>query len=447
LKLARFSRFGFLMAAAGAAVGLGNIWKFPYITGEYGGGAFVAVYLITVILIGFSIMIAEMSIGYLGRKNCVDSIITLAPKNKGFWSIVGWQGMTGVLIMSYYSVIIGWILYYFVQIFIGLPSSVDEAKTLFEHMYHKEPFTQIFYHTIAFLVSAAVVAKGIKSGIERFNVILMPLLIIILAIMFIYAINLDGFSKAFTYMFYPDFSKLTSKALTVAVGHAFFTLALGFGGIMIYSASLPKGSNLVKSSIFIIVADTLIALVAGLILFALLFEFGSKPDQGPGLIFISLPVVFYEMGFVGSVFAFMFFIALAFAGLTSAVALMEPMVQYFEDKTKLSRAKISYGVGFFFYLLGILVILSNIDATGEYLTWGKRNFFDWADFFTSSLLLPLAGLMMAIFVGFVVQKDRLISLLKPQLGRYFEFWYFSIRYIATISLALVLLNLLGVIEF
>ncbi len=447
MKIERFSKFGFLMAAAGAAVGLGNIWKFPYITGEYGGGAFVLVYLLTVVIIGFSVMIAEMSIGYLGRKNCVDSFKDLSPKNPSLWGLAGWQGATGVLIMTYYSVVIGWILYYLIQVFIGLPQSSDEAQMLFDNLYHKDPLSQIFYHTIAFAISAWVISKGVKSGIERFNILLMPLLMLILGIMFIYALNLDGFSKALHYMFYPDFSKLNSQALVVAVGHAFFTLALGFGGIMIYSSSLPKDSNLVKSSIFIIFADTTIALVAGLMLFAFLFEFGSNPNQGPGLIFVSLPVVFHQMGLIGSIFAILFFIALAFAGLTSAVALLEPLVQYFVDRTKLSRKQISWFVGLFFYLVGILVILSNVDGFSSYLTYRQKSFFDWADFFSSSLLLPLAGLMIAIFVGFVIPKDRLLALLKPQLGRYFGFWYFSIRVISPISLIVVLLNLLGVLDF
>ncbi|WP_345993249.1 sodium-dependent transporter [Sulfurimonas sp. HSL-1716] len=445
MKIARFSRIGFIMAAAGSAVGLGNIWKFPYITGEYGGGAFVLIYLVTVLLIGFSIMIAEMLIGYLGRADTVSSFENLAPTRKHLWKFGGFQSLAGLFVMIYYSVVIGWIFHYIVSALFGLPSSVDEAKTVFSTMLHSDFKTQLFYHTLSFLIVTFVIARGIKGGIEKLNMVLMPMLFIIVGVMFLYATTLDGFHKAVEFMFKPDFSKINSTAFVTAVGHAFFTLSLGMGSIMTYSASLEKNANLVKSSIIVVILDTAIALFAGLMLFTFLYEYGGQPSSGPGLVFISLPSVFYQMGMLGNIFAVMFFVSLAFAGLTSAVSLVEPMVQYFIDRFSWGRKKASVMTSLFFYIVGIVAILSHIDGYSSYLTWGSRNFFDWADFLTAAFMLPVGGLIMSVFVGYVLPKSQVEKVLRPQLGRTFEVWYFSLRYIAPVSLVIVMLNLVGVL--
>ena len=226
MKIARFSRLGFILAAAGSAVGLGNIWKFPYIAGEYGGGAFVLVYLLTVLLIGFSIMIAEMLIGYLGRKDSVTSFEDLAPRNKALWKFGGFQGLAGLFIMIFYSVVIGWIFHYIVTSLSYLPSSVKEAETTFNTMLHSDVWTQLFYHTLAFIWITYVLTRGIKGGIEKMNLVLMPTLMIILLGMFAYAVSLDAFSRAVDFMFSPDWSKIDSNAFVTAVGHAFLLFLL-----------------------------------------------------------------------------------------------------------------------------------------------------------------------------------------------------------------------------
>ena len=446
MKIARFSRVGFILAAAGSAVGLGNIWKFPYIAGENGGGAFVLVYLFTVMLIGFSIMIAEMLIGYLGRRDGVGSFESLAPSHKQFWRYGGFMGVAGLLIMTFYSVVIGWIFHYIVVSFHALPSSVQEAEAQFMHLLKEDISSQVLYHTLSFLLITTVLTRGIKGGIERLNLILMPLLFIIVGGMFAYALTLDAFSQAWNFMFAPDWSKLTSEAFVTAVGHAFFTLSLGMGAILTYSASLPKQSNLIKSSLIVVALDTGIALLAGLMLFTFLYEYGAEPSKGPGLVFISLPAVFYEMGMLGNFFAIIFFLALAFAGLTSAVSLVEPMVQYLIDRYKLSRFKAAVSMGLFFYLIGILTLLSNTSAYGDALTFGGKNFFDWIDYFTASIMLPAGGLIMAIFVGYVIEKERIESVLRPHLGRVFPVWYFSLRYVVPVALFVVMLNLMGILS-
>jgi NSS family neurotransmitter:Na+ symporter len=445
MKIARFSRIGFILAAAGSAVGLGNIWKFPYIAGEYGGGAFVLIYLITVLIIGFSIMIAEMLIGYLGRKDTVTSFEDLAPKNKNLWKLGGFQGLAGLFIMTFYSVVIGWIFHYIVTSLTSLPSSVSEAESVFTTMLTTDIFTQLFYHTIAFIWITYILTKGIKGGIEKINMVLMPTLMIILIGMFIYAMSLDTFSKSIEFMFASDWSKIDSEAFVAAVGHAFFTLSLGMGAIMTYSASMEKNSNLVKNAFWIVFLDTAIAVVAGLMLFTFLYQYGSGPAKGPGLVFISLPAAFYEMGILGNIFAVLFFLALAFAGLTSSVSLVEPMVQYFMDRFKLTRLKASVYMGLFFYLVGIIALLSNIDGFKETLTFGDKNFFDWMDHITAAIMLPLGGLIMAIFVGYIIEKQRVESVLKPQLGFAFGLWYFSLRYITPVAMFIVMLSLMGVL--
>ncbi len=445
MKLARFSRLGFILAAAGSAVGLGNIWKFPYITGEYGGGAFVLIYLITVILIGFSIMIAEMLIGYLGRRDTVTSFEELAPKHKQLWKFGGFQAVAGLMIMIFYSVVIGWIFNYIVTSLTYLPQSVKEAESTFTTMLHADFWTQLFYHTLSFMFVTYVLHKGIKGGIEKLNFYLMPALMIILGGMFIYATTLGGFSQAVHFMFSPDWSKVTSEAFVVAVGHAFFTLSLGMGAIMTYAASLEKGANLVKSAMWVVFLDTTIAIVAGLMLFTFLYQYGSGPAKGPGLVFISLPAAFYEMGVIGNIFAVLFFIALAFAGLTSSVSLVEPMVQYFIDRFGWSRLKSSLSMGFFFWSLGIVAILSNIDGVKEILTWGGKNFFDWIDYITATIMLPLAGLIIAVFVGFVIPRSEVQKVVEPQLKWAYKPWLFSLRYITPIAMFVVILSHLGLI--
>ncbi|WP_304544895.1 sodium-dependent transporter [Sulfurimonas microaerophilic] len=445
MKIARFSRIGFILAAAGSAVGLGNIWKFPYITGEYGGGAFVLVYLLTVVLVGFSIMIAEMLIGYLGRRDTVSSFEELAPNYKDLWKLGGFQAMAGLSIMIFYSVVIGWIFNYIITSLEYLPSSVKEAETTFSLMLHTDFLTQLLYHTLAFVMITYVLTKGIKGGIERINLILMPSLMLILAGMFIYAVSLDSFSRAVEFMFAADWSKLNSEAFVTAVGHGFFTLSLGMGAIMTYAASMEKGSNIIKSAFWVVFLDTTIAIVAGLMLFTFLYQYGSGPAKGPGLVFISLPAAFYEMGVLGNFFAVLFFLALAFAGLTSAVSLVEPMVQYFIDRFSFSRAKASILMGLFFWFFGIFAILSNIDGAKEYLTWGEKSFFDWVDYVTAAIMLPMGGLIMSIFVGYVIEKNRVEAALKPFLKWAFEPWYFSLKYLIPIAMFVVMLNLMGLV--
>lgn len=437
----RFSRVGFILAAAGSAVGLGNVWKFPYMAGENGGGAFVLIYLATILLIGVTLFIGEVVVGRLSRKDAVSAFKTLAPKHANVWKYSGFMIFTGIMILSFYTVVIGWIFKYIIISLGNLPSSASASGALFSLVTSQNPLNQVFYFTIACFLTFYVVSKGIKRGIERINLILMPLLVLILLILLIYAINLDGFSKAVNFMFNPDFSKINPTTILKAVGQAFFTLSLGIGCIMTYAASLSKETNLYRSSLAVAFMDTFIALLAGLIIFTFTFHFGVAPSDGPGLVFVSLPPLFNELGFLGNLISFLFFLALAFAGVTSAVSLVEPTISFLENNTKLTRLKGLFLVGLATYTMGMMALLSNVKDLKEYVTFFDRGFFDILDFLTSSFLMPIGGILVAIFVGFVIPKEKLSTLLTPYMGEsIFKVWLFGIRYLVPISVFVIMLN-------
>ena len=443
----RFSRVGFILAAAGSAVGLGNIWKFPYITGENGGGVFVLVYLATVFFIGMSIFIAEVLLGSNSNKNAVSTFETLAPKDKKYWKYSGFTFLTGIFILTFYPAVIGWIFYYIVLSVNSLPTSFSESETVFMTFLKTDVFNQIFYYTLTFIIIAYTISKGVKKGIEKFNNILMPALIFILAILLIYSIQLDGFFKAVEFMFYPNYEKFHSSSIIVAVGHAFFTLSIGMATILTYAASLDKDTNIVKASIYVVIMDTLIALVAGLIIFSIIFTAGQEPGKGPGLVFITLPAIFHEMGTIGIYLSILFFIALAFAAITSAISILEPTVMYLVERKNISRKKATYSVSFGAYLLGILAILSNIDGYSSSLTFAGKNLFDWFDFISSAILMPIGGILVAIFVGYVMDKEISRKALVPYIGEFFyNIWLFIMKYLAPISVFIIMLKEIGIIK-
>jgi len=444
----RFTRIGFILAAAGSAVGLGNIWKFPYITGENGGGVFVMVYLLTVIFIGMSIFIAEVVLGSTVNKDSVTTIETLAPEGKKYWKYSGFTFVTGVIILSFYSIVVGWILNYIVIAATSLPSSVSEAETVFLGLLKEDITSQLFYYTIAFIIIAYTISKGIKKGIERLNNILMPALLIILLFMFFYSMTLDGFQQAVEFMFYPNFEKFHPSSIIIAVGHAFFTLSVGMATIMAYSASLGKGVNIVKASITIVTLDTLIAIISGLIIFAIVYSAGQEPSKGPGLVFSTLPAIFYEMGSMGNIMAIAFFIALAFASITSAVSVLEPTVMYLVERRGISRVKATYGISIIFYILGLFALLSNTNEFSAALTFGTKNLFDWFDFVTAAILMPIGGIFVAIFVGYIMDKQVVRNSLVPYMGEtFFRIWLVMIRYVAPMAVFVIMLNETGILKF
>ena len=441
MNIARFSRIGFILAAAGSAVGLGNIWKFPYMTGENGGGAFVLIYLLTITLIGLSLFIAEVILGKESRSDAVTTFETLAPKNSYIWKYAGFMIFTGVLILSFYTVVIGWIIKYVVISVTSLPSSVKEAGDAFGGMVTTDASSQFIYFNIAFFITIFIVVRGIKKGIEKVNLILMPLLILILLALFFYAMTLDGLSQALSFLFLPDWSKVTNTTALQAVGHAFFTLSLGMGTIMTYAASLPKESNVLRASISVAFIDTAIAIIAGLVIFSFLFNAGAEPSAGPGLVFISLPPVFFEFGSLGNIISLAFFLALGFAGITSAVSIIEPAILYLTNKFSYSRVKSLFIIGIATYILGTMALLSNVKEYASYVTFGGKGAFDILDFVSSSILLPLGGIVVAIFVGHILSREKVYGMLKEYMSdTVFSLWYFSVKYVIPIAVSVVMIN-------
>ena len=442
----KFSRIGFILTAAGSAVGLGNIWRFPYITGEYGGGAFIIIYLLAILFIGLTVFLAEAVIGQNGQADVSTSFVSLSKTKNQNWKYAGFMVATGLIILSFYSVVLGWILDYVIKSFTTLPTQAQIAGSNFENLISNDIGSLLFYHTLIAATVVFIVLKGIKEGIEKINLILMPLLGLILFGLLIYALTLDSFSQAVSFMFSPDFSKIDSNALLAALGQAFFTLSLGVGTILTYSASLPKDANIVKSSFMVAFVDTMIALISGLIIFTFLFTAGAKSAAGPGLVFISLPVIFSGWGVLGNIIAVSFFLALVFAGITSAVSMIEPSLRFFIERYKITRVKATLICGTTFYVLGIIALLSMSKSFGNQLTFFGKNAFDIMDFMSSSIMMPIAAIIICIFLGYFVDKKVLEEkFIKHTNKSIFSIWYFLIRYIVPIAIIILFLNKLGAI--
>jgi neurotransmitter:Na+ symporter, NSS family len=444
--LNKFSRIGFILAAAGSAVGLGNIWKFPYITGEYGGGAFVIIYLLCILFIGLTVFIAESLIGQNSQANVASSFVDISKSKNPNWKYASFMVFSGLIILSFYSVVLGWILKYVFISISDLPTSSQIAADTFTNLISKDILSQIFFHTVVSFTVIWIVLKGIKDGIEKINLILMPLLAIILFGLFAYALTLDSFSKSLEFMFYADWSKINEDAFLAALGQAFFTLSLGIGTILTYSASLSKDVNIIKSSILVALVDTLIALIAGVIIFAFLFEAGAQSAAGPGLVFISLPVIFEQWGTLGNVIAVSFFVALIFAGITSAVSMIEPVLMFFIERFNMTRRKATIICGSIFYVLGIIALLSMSSSYGAQLTFFNKNAFDWMDFLTSSIMMPLAAFTTCIFLGYFVDRKVLEGIFTKHTNiLVFNVWYSLVKYLVPLAIIALFLNKIGVI--
>ena len=398
----------FVLAAAGAAVGLGNIWKFPYLAGESGGGAFVIVYLLCILLLGLPIMIAEIYIGRYGRKspiNSVKRIINDFNLNK-LWLILGWLGaLAGLLILSYYSVIAGIAASY---IFSSIPASeLNPAEYSVEHYsnFKSSPLTMIFWHSLFIGVTCYVVGKGVVDGIGRAINILMPILFFLVIVLCIYSSITGEFIKTFTFLFNPDFSKITPEVVITAMGQAFFTLSIGMGSIMAYGAYMPQEQMIGKTVLIVIFLDTLVALLAGFTIFPIVF---SNPELsafvGKGLLFESLPVAFHSMP-LGTIFHSIFFILVSIAALSSSVSLIEPFTAWIEEEKIFSRLKGVIILGLIAWFIGLGTVFSdNIWANYEI---SGLNFFEWTTVLTDQFMLPLGGLLICLLVGFFIPKLEL----------------------------------------
>ncbi len=433
------SRAGFVIAAAGSAIGLGNIWKFPYIVGQNGGGAFVIVYLICIALIGLPIMLAEFTIGRKTHKNPVGAYKDICPQ--GLWFLVGGMGvLAGFLILSFYSVVAGWTIAYIVKSIFATVTHFESASDAGKYFgeFAANPLETLFYHTIFMVLCMSIVIKGVRSGIERWCTILMPTLLFILVLLVIRSLTLDGAWEGVVFYLKPDFSKLTAHGVLVALGHAFFSLSLGMGAMITYGSYLSEKENLASSALIVGVLDTVIALLAGLMIFPAVFAMGLEPSAGPGLVFHVLPAVFSKMPF-GSIVSVAFFALLAIAALTSGISLLEVVVAYFIDEIRWSRKKAVLIVGGVVFVLGIPSALS-FGAFGEYKLFGM-NFFDIVDQIASNYLLHLGGLLICVFVGYVWGSKPALE--EVHIGEHkFPFaggWVFLIKYISPFAVGIILI--------
>ncbi len=428
-------KWTFILAATGSAVGLGNIWGFPYKAGTNGGGAFVLIYLGCILVIGIPIMISEIVLGRRAGNSPINAMrsVALESNRSPAWQIIGWSGIfAGILILSFYSVIAGICLNY---IFIsasssGLITSPEQFTDVIS-----SPINLIFWHTAFMILTALIVSAGIKDGIGRMVKILMPLLGFLMIFMVIYSIINGDFSRAVSFLFAPDFSNVTSDTLLQAMGQAFFSLSLGMGSIMAYGAYMPKDQKVVSTSFTVASLDTLIAILAGLAIFPIIFAFNLEPNSGPGLVFVSMLSAFNQMQF-GQFIGPLFFILLSVAALSSSISLLEPGVAYLSEENILSRRRSAEIISFFVWILGLGSALS-FNIWSDLSLIGDRNFLDSMDFIANQILLPLGGMLIAIFVGWFMKN----SLIENELGlinRYLYFlWRFFVKFIAPVCVGYV----------
>jgi NSS family neurotransmitter:Na+ symporter len=438
------SRFAYILAATGSAVGLGNIWKFPYITGENGGGAFVIVYLGCVIAIGIPIMIAETMMGRRGRQSPINTLGTLATEanaNKN-WHYLGWMGViAGMLILSYYSVIAGWaIAYVFKAIFGGFSANATDVKQVFNDLI-ASPAQLVFWHSVFLITTMGVVMRGVRSGLERAVQLLMPTLLVLLLFLVAYAMSTgEAYFEGLSFLFSPDFSEIDSDAVLTAMGHAFFTLGLGMGAIMVYGSYLPNGVSIAKTTLYIAGADTIVALLAGIAIFPLVFANGLEPGSGPGLIFQTLPIAFGNM-MGGWLFGILFFVLLVFAALTSSISLVEPVVAWLVENKGFSRIKASVMSGIVIWAVGVSVAFS-FNIWSEFKVFDKT-IFDLLDYLTANLMLPIGGFCIAVFATWIMQQKHVKEELDMPETQY-NVWRFLASYVAPVSVFMVFLHVIGV---
>ena len=431
------SRWTFILAATGSAVGLGNIWKFPYMAGDNGGGAFVLVYLACICIIGLPIMLGEIMIGRRGRSSPANSMRSLAVEanTSSAWTLLGATGaLAGLLILSFYSVAAGWAMSY---IFNGFQNITAESSSSSFNNLLSSPSSLIFWHTLFISITVFIVARGILQGLEKWINTLMPILFLIILLLCIYAMQTGAFLEGLRYLFMPDFSKINPQVMLEALGQAFFTLSLGMGAIMAYGAYMPANQNIGRTAVSGAALDTGVALLAGIAIFPIVFANGLAPSEGPGLVFVTLPIAFSAMP-LGILFGTLFFVLLSIAALSSSISLIEPGVAWLIESLKIKRTTATIILGFTAWFLGLFSALS-FNLISEFTIFG-RNFFDATDFLTSQIMLPLGGIFIAIFVGWIMKKEHVLDGLGFKEDFIFKAWYFSVRYIAPTLVGLVFLN-------
>ncbi len=443
-KRATFAtKIGVIAATVGSSVGLGNIWRFPYEAGQNGGAAFLLVYLGFVVLLGIPVMLAEFTVGRRSKANVNDAFRVLKPGSN--WHFVGLLGiLAAMLIMGFYAVIAGWTLEY---VFQSVGNNLDKGSPEAMHnafaAFTASPIRPLLWTILFLSLNYAIISRGVRGGIEKASNVLMPILFVILIVFSIHSLTLDGAKEGLAFLFKPDFSKITSSVVLSAMGQAFFSLSLGMGTLITYASYFGKNTDLPRTSLYVAILDTLVAIVAGIIIFPAVFTYGLNPEQGPELLFVTLPNIFSQMP-GGYFWSILFFVLIAVAALTSTISLCEVVVAYLHEKVGFTRRRATQ------ILTAICIVLSTLCSLSFGLlsdvTILGRTFFDLSDFTASNILLPLGGMLVSIFVGWSLNK----SALKEELSNngtiplpYFGILVFILKYIAPIGISIIFLSGLG----
>ena len=448
MKRATFgSKIGVILATVGCAVGLGNIWRFPYMLGENGGAAFLLVYISCILFLGIPVMITEFFIGRYSRKNAAGAFKVMAPGTK--WSVIGYNGVAAAfLILGYYAVVSGWTLEYIVQAFSGSLEGKNATDFADEFTaFSTGVFRPILWTVVFIALTHIIIISGVKEGIERASKVMMPVLFLILIALCVRSATLPGASEGLSFLFNPDFSKIDSSVVLSAMGQAFFSLSIGMGCLITYASYFGKQTNLQTTALQVTILDTLVAVLAGVMIFPAVFSFGIEPTTGPELVFITLPNVFEQLPF-GNIWSFVFFVLLALAALTSTISLHEVSTAYVHEEYHVSRKKAAIIVSVGVTIVGILCSLS-MGVLKSYTLFGL-NFFNLLDFVTAKIMLPLGGMMICIFTAKRVDK----LLLKEEVTNhgtirfyFFNTYAFFVKYIAPIAIGLIFLNELGLLNW
>ncbi|MFP4525625.1 MAG: sodium-dependent transporter [Bacteroidales bacterium] len=440
------SKFGVIAAAAGSAVGLGNIWRFPYVAGENGGGAFIIIYIVFILAIGIPVMLSEFTIGRSAQRNAFGSFKKLAPNT--YWYLIGLMGVVAAfMILAFYSTVAGWTLeYIYLSISNGFADkSPDELKTMFEG-FKGSTFQPILWQLVFMVLTAWIVISGVQRGIEKYAKMLMPLLLGLIIVLGIRSVTLPGASEGLEFLFKPEFSKLNTNSILEALGQAFFSLSIGMGTLITYGSYINKRENLTNTAVNVTAADTLIAILAGVAIFPAVFAFGIEPNAGPDLIFRTLPNIFQKIA-GGYFFSILFFVLLTIAALTSSISVLEVVVAYFVEELGLLRKKATILAAGAITIVGVLCTMSWGALEGVHI--GRFNVFEFFDFTASSVFLPLGGLLIVIFLGWYLGKDAIVKEISSN-GLYkvsfVKVFVLILKFIAPIAIALVFLNGIGILK-
>ena len=434
----------FVLAAAGSAVGLGNIWKFPYMTGENGGGAFVIVYLLCIAIVGIPVMISEVFLGKIGQKSPINTMLSLCKEHKRspFWVCIGWMGvLAGLIILSFYAVIAGWVLHYMFLLPQGYFTGADGkfVGDVFSK-FVGNPYLVLFWFTLFIAVTVFIISRGVHRGLEFFIRWAMPLLFVLVFVLLGYAIVSGDFAQGFSFLFSFNMSSITNETILSAMGHAFFTLSLGMGAIMAYGSYLPQKVSIIPAVGVIAVLDTLVALIAGLALFPIVFANGLSPGAGPGLLFQTIPLAFGQLP-AGAFFGTIFFVLVGVAALTSAISLLEPAIAFFVEKYNQPRIRIALILGGICWVLGIGTILS-FNVWSDFHVVGSLTVFDFLDYVSQKILLPVGGFLIVIFVAYKLPSKMVIEKLRIK-KQYVYLWKALVNVIAPLSIIIIFLHSFG----